>query len=102
MLIYVAHKYGGDLANVERAAKITHDLQIKDTENCYICPLLVFRHLNYCELDYDTEINLCIDLLSVCDKLLIASDISKGVEIEKDFAELVGMETEYLRDIYKQ
>lgn len=40
--------------------------------------------------------NLCIDLLSVADKLIVASDLSKGVCREIDFANLVGMEVEYL------
>lgn len=101
MLIYVAHKYGGKMENIDRAARITRDLQRRDTENCYICPLLAFSHLRYCELDYETEMNLCIDLLSVCDKLLIASELSAGVRLEKDFAELVGMEIEDISDLYK-
>ena len=101
MLIYVSHKFGGDKANIERAKKITHDLQIKDLNNCYICPLLNFSYLDYCELGYNEEMELCIDLLSVCDKLLVASEESKGVRQEIDFANLVGMEVEYL-DGYKQ
>lgn len=99
MLVYVGHKFGGDLSNVERAKQITHDLQIKDTANCYICPLLAFSHLAYNELGYDEEIELCLDLLSCADKLVVASkEISKGVQKEIDFANLVGMEVEYLED----
>ena len=44
----------------------------------------------------DKEMNLCIDLLSISDKLIVASDLSKGVCREIDFANLVGMEVEYL------
>lgn len=97
MLIYVGHKFGGDLSNVERATQITHDLQINDTANCYICPLLAFSHLAYNELGYDEEIELCLDLLSCADKLVVASDTdSKGLKKEIEFANLVGMEVEYL------
>ena len=39
---------------------------------------------------------LCEDLLTVCDKLIVASEISKGVQREIDLAELLGMEVEYL------
>ncbi len=46
-MIYVSHKFGGDPANMERAKKITHDLQVNDQENCYICPLIAFSHLGY-------------------------------------------------------
>ena len=101
MLVYVAHRYGGDPANIERAKKITHDLQVNDTENCYICPLLAFSHLGYNEIGYDAEMALCIDLLSVSDVLIVASDVSKGVQKEIDFARLVGMEVIDLADKYR-
>ena len=92
MLIYVAAKYGGDPANIERAKKITHDLQVKDLANCYICPLMAFSNLEYGEIGYDAEMEICLDLLSTCDRLIVASDISKGVRMEIDFAKLVKME----------
>ena len=98
MLVYVSYCFGGDMANLERAKKITHDLQVADLENTYICPLLAFSHLAYNEVGYDDEMNLCIDLLSECDRLIVASDISKGVAREIDFANLVGMEVEYLEE----
>jgi hypothetical protein len=97
-ICYVAHKYGGDPANLERAKKITHDLQVNDPENCYICPLLTFSHLEYNEIGYEKEIALCLDLMTVSDKLIVASDLSKGVCKEIDFANLVGMEVQFLED----
>ena len=98
MLFYIAHKHGGKSENIERARQITHDLQVKDLDNSYICPLLLFSHLRYGEIGYDAEMELCLDILSVCDKLIVASDITKGVAKEIDFANLVGMEVEYLED----
>lgn len=92
MLIFVSHCFGGDKENIEKAKKITHDLQVKDLANCYICPLLTFSHLEYGELGYDAEMEVCLDLLSVCDRLIVASEISKGVQMEIDFAKLVKME----------
>ena len=97
-IYYVAHRYGGDINNLERAKKITHDLQLADLENTYICPLLAFSHLKYNEIGYDAELETCIDLLSVCDKLIVASDLSKGVCREIDFANLVGMEVQFIED----
>lgn len=96
MLIYIAHMHGGKPENMERAKQITHDLQVNDLENSYICPLLLFSHLRYGEIGYDAEMDLCLDILSSCDKLIVASDLSKGVCKEIDFANLVGMEVEYL------
>ena len=92
MIYYVGHCFGGDKANIERARKITHDLQVKDLENCYICPLLTFSHLEYGEIWYDDEMELCLDLLTCADRLIVASGISRGVKREIDFAKLVKME----------
>ena len=93
MIIYVSHAFGGKPENLERAKKITHDLQVADLENTYICPLLALSHLEYNEVGYDDEMNLCIDLLSIADKMIVASDIiSKGVQMEINFAKLVKME----------
>lgn len=91
-LYYVSHRYGGDKENIENAKKITHDLQMKDLANCYICPLLTFSHLEYGELGYDDEMELCLDLLTCADRLIVASEISNGVQMEMDFAKLVKME----------
>lgn len=92
MLIYVGHCFGGKAENIEKAKKITHDLQVKDLANCYICPLLTFSHLEYGEIGYENELELCLDILSSCDRLIVASEISKGVQTEIDFAKLVKME----------
>ena len=96
MMYYVSHKFVGKPENLERAKRITHDLQIKDTENCYICPLLAFSYLGYNEIGYEEEMALCEDLLILCDKLIVASDVSEGVKREIDLAEKCKMEIEYL------
>lgn len=96
MVFFVSHSYEGDPLALEHAKKVTHDLQVNDTENCYICPLLTFSHLQYGELGYDEEMALSLDLLSISDILIVASPISRGVQMEIDFAKLVGMEVRYL------
>ena len=101
-ICYVAHGFGGDSTNLERAKQITHDLQVNDPENCYICPLMAFSYLEYNEMGYDEEMALCIDLLSVSDVLIVASDVSEGVQKEIDFARLFGMEVIDLAEKYRQ
>ena len=101
-MIYVSHKFGGDSENMERAKQITHDLQVNDPENCYICPLMAFSHLRYNEMGYDEEMALCIDLLSVSDVMIVASDVSDGVQKEIDFAKMVGMEVIDLAEKYRE
>ena len=98
MTIYVSHIFQGRQENLERAKKITHDLQVNDLENTYICPLLAFSHLAYGEIGYEEEMQLCEDLLVLCDKLIVASDLSEGVEREITLAEKCDMEIEYLED----
>ena len=102
MLIYISHRYQGKPENMERAKQITHDLQVSDPQNCYICPLTAFSHLKYGEIGYDEEIELCLDLLSLCDTLIIASDVSQGVQREIDFARMVGMEVIDLAEKYRE
>ena len=45
---------------------------------------------------------ICLDLLSACDVLIVASDISDGVQKEIGFARLVGMEVIDLAEKYRQ
>ena len=101
-LYYVAHRFCGEHSNIERAKKITHDLQVADLENCYICPLLAFSHLDYGEIGCEQEMEICLDLLSVCDVLIVASDVSDGVQKEIDFAKMVGMEVIDLAEKYRE
>ena len=102
IIYYVAHRFSGEKSNYDRAKKIAHDLQVNDPENCYICPLMAFSHLGYNEIGNDEEMELCIDLLSVSDVLIVASDISEGVQKEIDFANLVGMEVVDLAEKYRE
>ena len=84
-MIYVAFNFGGKKSNIRKAARITHDLQLADPENTYICPLLAFSHLKYNEIGYEAEMRLCTDLLSECMEMVVASKISKGVQLEIDY-----------------
>ena len=96
MVIYVAHCYSGNAENIKRAKSVVHDLQTRDTENCYVCPLIAFSHIAYNELGREKEMQLCEDLLTVCDKLLVASPVTDGVRREIELAEKIHMEVGYL------
>lgn len=92
MLLYLAHKYQGKAENLDRVKKIAHDLQTENPTHCVVCPLLNFSFLEYAEIGFEQEMEICLDLLSVCDYLIVASDVSTGVQKEIDFARMVGME----------
>ena len=102
MLLYLAHKYQGKQENIDRVKKIAHDLQVENPTHCVVCPLLNFYFLNYGEIGYEQEMEICLDLLSVCDYLIVASDISDGVQKEIDFARMVGMEVIDLAEKYRE
>ena len=101
MLVYVSHCHNNKPENVERAKRITHDLQVENPNHCFICPLLMFSHLDYGEIGYDEEIELHLDILSVCDQFLITSEISEGVRRELDFARLIELEVFDLAEKYR-
>lgn len=92
MVVYVSHCFGGKPENLKKAKKITHDLQVHDPDNCYICPVLAFSELKFGEMPEKEETEICIDLLSVSDRLIVASHLSKRMQKEIDFARRVHME----------
>lgn len=91
MLVYVAHA-GGTEENLARAKRITRELAIFDTSNTYICPLLALSHLGEGDIGLYEESEQRIDLLSACDKLIIASEVTDEMRGEMEFAEKVHME----------
>ena len=97
MIYYVAHTCLNGKEDIEKATTITHDLQVKDLANCYVCPLLTFSHFGNEQIECDDDkIELRLDLLSCADKLIVASEIGADVQTEIDFAKLIGMEIQYL------
>ena len=92
MRYYIAHKYQGDKSNIDRVGKIAKKLQTEHPEHAYFSPLHAFSFLEYNDMAYDDFMEVCLDFLSACDVLIVASEISKGVQMEIDFAKLVKME----------
>lgn len=97
MVIYCAHKFGGSKKNFKRATKIVNELQKSNPENTYISPLHAFSFLKYKEIDYDKEIELCLNLLSKCDVLYVLSEISEGVRREINCAIALEIPIRYMR-----
>lgn len=83
---------------MNRNLKIQLPSRMADQNNCYICPLLAFSHMEYGEIGYEQEMELCLDLLSVCDAIIVASKVSEGVRREIEFAKMVNMEVIYLAE----
>ena len=92
MRYYIAHKYQADKTNIERVGKIAKKLQLEHPEHAYFSPLHAFSFLEYNDMASNDFMEVCYDFLSACDVLIVASEISKGVKAEIEFAKLVKME----------
>lgn len=78
--------------DAKKEKKITHDLQVNDLINCYICPSCVFLHLEKDEIEAEDIQELHYDLISCVDKLIIAGEVTKEIKPDIEFAKLVKME----------
>jgi hypothetical protein len=93
MRYYIAHTHNTD---IECVGKIARKLQIEHPENSYFSPTYAFSFLDHNDMGFDDFMEVCLDFLSACDVLIVASEISESVQREIDFAKLVGMEIQYL------
>ena len=102
MLIYCAHYYGGHQNAKDAATRKIRKLQYNDLQNTYVSPIHALGYL-YKYVDYDTGMELCYDLLMVCDKLLVLSSPSDGVAREINMAKKLHMPIEYAsKDIERE
>ena len=92
MTYFVAHAYSGDKQNIRAARQTLLELQKKDLLNCYICPVVAIPALESADIDGDSKLELCFDLMTLCDAVVIGSYISEGMKKEIEFARLIKME----------
>ena len=98
MILYVSSEGYGENLNIYKASKITHDLQMKDLSNCYICPVVAFDSVLDDKISKEDKLEIFLDLLSVCDKIILTSEDSEWTRAERRFAELVKMEVLVLEE----
>ena len=98
MLYYITNAYLGNNANLEKAKEITRNLQKKDMANCYVNPLIFLSHLDFNKFNKDDLMELRLDILQNCDKLIVSGAISDNMRLEIDFAKLVKMEVMRLEE----
>ena len=63
--------------------------------------MLLYLAHKYGEMSFEDEMELCKDILSVSDYLIVTSEACKGVQKEIDFARMVGMEVIDLAEKYR-
>ena len=93
---YVSHAYGGKEENYNKAKSVMKALQYSRPNDCFLCPIFAFSHFDYGEMSYYDEMELRLDLLSLCDGLIVASKSCAEMQKEIEFAKLVDMEVEYI------
>ena len=87
MLIYVAHEYLDDMQNIVKAKEVTEQLQEKDLENLYICPLVAFPILRNKSICLEDKTALKLDLVCGSHKMIVASNYgSKELKAEIELA----------------
>ncbi|WP_066719937.1 DUF4406 domain-containing protein [Clostridium sp. Marseille-P299] len=88
MLIYISHPYGGMESNRISVENIITELSEKHPENTYISPIHCFGFM-YDTVSYENGLEMCLNLLERCDKMLVFGDWkkSRGCTAEVLYAE---------------
>lgn len=89
MLIYISHPYGGQAENKKKVEEIIRGLATSHPEHTYISPIHCFGFM-YHDFDYETGLEMCLNLLKACDKMCVFGDWknSRGCTAEVLFAEM--------------
>ena len=92
MLIYVSHPYQMKEENKLSAENIVRKLHFKNPEHTYLSGLHPFYFM-YDEVDYETGINMCLEVLKRCDMMYVYGDWknSRGCKAEIKFCEEYGI-----------
>lgn len=72
-LIYISHPYGGKKENFKKIDNIVRGLSLKYPEFTFVSPVHTFGFL-YDDVDYETGLRYCLDLLDKCDEMWLCSE----------------------------
>ena len=99
MTVFVAHEQTNTSA--VRSQKIVFQLQYENPTHCFIPAAIAFEHLYNGDFTEKQIYDIETDVLSNCDQLLIVSEISPIMQMQIDFAKMVGMEVIDLAEKYR-
>ena len=99
MSIYISHPYGGDAENKAKVEGIVKSLAKRFPLETHVSPIHAFGFM-YEDVPYKQGIKMCIDLLDVCDYMIVFGNYkkSKGCRIEIRHAKKHGIPTYYFHD----
>lgn len=92
MNIYISHPYSAKEENKLKVEHIIENLVKEHSEHTYISPIHTFCFL-YDKVNYETGINMCLELLKLCDMMYVYGDWqnSRGCKEEIKFCEENGI-----------
>ena len=90
MYVYISHNN-----DIEHAEEMFRKLNAQRKEDAFLCGELFLKGLKGYLMHSDI-IERKEDLICLCDKLIVASDMDGDVLEELHFADKLGMEVEYL------
>jgi hypothetical protein len=98
-LIYLAHPFGGDPANIVKVEKIITQLINKHPDCTFYSPLHATGFL-YDNLDYLDGMEHCFEVLSRCDELWLCGKWreSRGCNMEYAFAKAKGIPIKFINN----
>ena len=83
MLIYISHPYGNKEENKKDVERIVEELLENNPRDTYISPIHTFGYL-YEKVDYNTGLEMCLDLLKLCNLMLVYGDYRKSEGCTKE------------------
>lgn len=88
MLTYISHPYGGKEENKQEVEEIVRQLAKEHPEHTFLSPIHAVGFM-YNDFDYDTGLNMCLELLKRCDMMYVYGDWqnSVGCKAEIEFCE---------------
>jgi len=78
--IYISHAYGGKEQNKKEVEQIIRRLIKQYPDDCFISPIHAFGWAY--DIDYDTGMGWCLNLLDACHEMWIFGEHSEGVRRE--------------------
>lgn len=86
MLIYISHICQNKEENKLKIEEIIKKLAKEHPEHTFISPVHTFGFM-YNDFDYETGLNMCLELLKVCDIMYVYGDYqsSRGCNAEIEF-----------------
>lgn len=86
MKVYMAHPYGGDRTNIERAAKLARRLKAEHPDWIIVSPLHLFSWLDYDTANPGPQLLECVQMMELCDLVYFSAGWTKSHGCRMEYA----------------